>query len=100
MRTLMRYFNYIDASLDRMLLEDYEVFCALFDEYSNTSNYGLNIAIPVRLMVADNQLGRAARMLAHAEASSVPNDDNAAANESAPVRVLDEEMFGEDQQPD
>lgn len=87
MLTLKRYWNFSSAALDKTLLEDYEVLCVFFDEYTNT--LGLYFLFPVRLMVADHQLQRAAQILAYAKALPVPTDDAAAANDQAPARVIE-----------
>ena len=61
MLTLKRYWNPTEAALDRTLLANYNVFCSLFDEHVNALGY-FN-AMPIRLMVADEQLERAGRLL-------------------------------------
>src|SRR5436309_5225183 len=98
MLTLKRYFNPVEASLHISLLQDYEIFCSPFDEHSHALGYCL--VMPLRLMVSERQIHRAARILNYAEASSVPSDEVAAADDQAPVRVLDEAIFGEDEEPE
>src|SRR5438067_2238065 len=93
MLTLRRYISLPNAALAKTLLENYEVFCRLFDE--NAHCLGYYLMKPVRLMVADRQLERAARILSYAEAASIPDDDLAAADDNASALVLDEEIFGE-----
>jgi Putative prokaryotic signal transducing protein len=95
MRTLGRYTNFTQAALARALLEDYEVFCTFFDEYSHA--IGWYHLIPVRLMVADQQFQRAARILAFAATLPVPTDQSAPADDQSAVTVFNQEMFGEDQ---
>jgi hypothetical protein len=94
MRTLRRYSNFPNAALAKTLLENYEVFCRFVDE--NVHCLGYYLVMPVRLTVADRQLKRAARVLAYAEKSPIPDDDVAPAEDTAPALVLDEDIFGDD----
>jgi len=97
MRTLRRYLTLADAGLARTLLDDYQIFCRLFDENSHIS-VGPYIAAPIRLVVDDRQLKRAARILGYVESLPAPDDDFAAAELEQPARVLDEGIFGEDEE--
>ncbi|MFL6513800.1 MAG: DUF2007 domain-containing protein [Chthoniobacterales bacterium] len=94
MLTLKRYWNPTEAALDRTLLANYNVFCSLFDEHVNALGY-FN-AMPVRLMVADEQLERAGRLLIYAKSCDVPDDEVAAADDQAAIVILDEKIFGEE----
>jgi hypothetical protein len=53
MVTVRTYFNLIQAHLEKSLLDDYEIFCDLWDE--NAHYIPAVFAIPVRLVVADGQ---------------------------------------------
>jgi hypothetical protein len=96
MRTVRRYFNPADAALARTLLDNYEIFCSLFDENANIS-VGPYVAAPIRLVVTERQLQGAARILAYVDSLPVPDDDSAAAEREQLPEVLDEAIFGEDQ---
>jgi Putative prokaryotic signal transducing protein len=98
MLTLRRYFNLADAALAKSLLDDYEVFCSIWDENINIS-VGAYLAAPARLVVADRQFERAARILSYAETSSISDDELPATADEAPIKVLDEAIFGEPEQP-
>src|SRR5438270_599226 len=95
MRTLRRYSNFPNAALAKTLLENYGVFCRFFDE--NVHCLGYYLVMPVRLTVDDRQLKRAARVLAYAEASPIPDDDLAPADDNARALALDEDIFGDDE---
>ena len=53
MVTLRLYLNFAQAALAKSILDDYEIFCALFDE--NMHLYRAPFAIPIRLMVDERQ---------------------------------------------
>jgi len=96
LRTLNSYFNFAQVALDNTLLNNYEIGCNIFDEHAHRS-IGLFFAVPVRLMVADRQFHRAAQILAYAKALPVPADEAAPYDDQAPVRVIEKQIFGEDQ---
>jgi putative signal transducing protein len=61
--TLRTYWNFTEAALAKSVLDEHEIFCALFHE--NAHLYGrAPIAMPVRLMVVEDQADRALRILA------------------------------------
>jgi len=51
--TVRTYFNLVQAELDKSLLDDYEIFCDLWDE--NGSFIPAVFAVPVRLVVAEDE---------------------------------------------
>jgi Putative prokaryotic signal transducing protein len=63
MLTLGTYRNLMDASLAKLLLDDHDIFCRLFDENAFLWG-GAPFAMPVRLVVSDAQFEKAARILA------------------------------------
>jgi Putative prokaryotic signal transducing protein len=63
MVTLGTYRNLMDASLAKLLLDDHDIFCRLFDENAFLWG-GAPFAMPVRLVVSDTQFEQAARILA------------------------------------
>jgi hypothetical protein len=93
MLIVRRYMNLMDAGLAKTLLDDYEVFCALFDE--NAHCLGLYIAVPVRLVVANAQFARASRILAYAETLSSVNGE--VVNQQL-LSAFDDETLLEDQE--
>lgn len=62
MVTVRTYWNQADAALAKSLLDNYEIFCALIHENANL--YGqAPIAMPVRLVVDENQAEQAVWIL-------------------------------------
>jgi hypothetical protein len=62
MVTLRTYSNPVEAALAKSLLDDHKIFCSLADE--NVNLYGGGpLAMPIRLLVADDQAEEAARIL-------------------------------------
>lgn len=62
MVTLRTYSNPAEAALAKSLLDDHKIFCSLADE--NVNLYGGGpLAMPIRLLVADDQAEEAARSL-------------------------------------
>jgi hypothetical protein len=62
MVTLRTYSNPAEAALAKSLLDDHKIFCSLADE--NVNLYGGGpLAMPIRLLVADDQAEEAARIL-------------------------------------
>jgi hypothetical protein len=65
MVTLRAYLNPAEAALAKSLLDDYNIFCTLADE--NVNLYGGGpLAMPIRLLVADEQADEANHILEHA----------------------------------
>ncbi len=60
MVTVRTYWNPHTAALAKSLLEDYEIPCALLHE---NANLFYPFAMPIRLLVADDQAGRAIHIL-------------------------------------
>jgi len=62
MVTLRTYSNPAEAALAKSLLDDHKIFCSLADE--NVNLYGGGpLAMPIRLLVAEEQAEEAARIL-------------------------------------
>ena len=62
MVTLRTYFNPAEAAIAKSLLDDHKIFCSLADE--NVNLYGGGpLAMPIRLLVAEDQAEEAARIL-------------------------------------
>ena len=68
MVTVRIYLNLVQAQLAKSLLDDYGIFCALWDE--NAHVIRAPFAIPVRLVVADGQ-AEAATLLLHNDVDSL-----------------------------
>lgn len=62
MVTLRTYLNPFQAALDKTLLDSHKVFCYIADENANLYGGG-PFAMPVRLLVADEQAEEADRIL-------------------------------------
>ena len=62
MVTLRTYSNPVEAVIAKSRLDDHEIFCALADE--NVNLYGGGpMAMPIRLLVAEDETEEAARIL-------------------------------------
>jgi hypothetical protein len=62
MVTLRTYSNPAEAAIAKSLLDDHKIFCSLADE--NVNLYGGGpLAMPIRLLVAEDQAEEAARIL-------------------------------------
>ena len=63
MVTVRTYWSPAQAALAKSLLDNYEIRCALLDEHSNLSARGALFAVPVRLIVDEEQADRAIHIL-------------------------------------
>lgn len=62
MVTLRTYSNPAEAAIAKSLLDDHKIFCSLADE--NVNLYGGGpLAMPIRLLIAEDQAEEAARIL-------------------------------------
>ena len=69
MVTLRAYPNPAEAALAKSVLDDHNIFCSLADE--NVNLYGGGpLAMPIRLLVANEQAAEANEILAHAMENS------------------------------
>jgi len=82
--TVRTYLNVFQAQLAKSLLDDYEIFCVLWDE--NAHIIRAPFAIPVRLAVAD----------AHAEAATLILHDNVEGLAQYLEHFSDRELIGSD----
>ncbi len=55
-------FESVEAAIAKSRLDDHEIFCALADENVNLYGGG-TMAMPIRLLVAEDQAEKAARIL-------------------------------------
>jgi tetratricopeptide (TPR) repeat protein len=62
MVTLRAYSNPAEAAIAKSLLDDHKIFCSLADENANLYGGG-PLAMPIRLLVAKDQVEQAARIL-------------------------------------
>jgi hypothetical protein len=62
MITLRTYSNPAEAALAKSLLDEHKIFCSLADENANLYGGG-PLAMPIRLLVADEQAEEASRIL-------------------------------------
>jgi hypothetical protein len=62
MVTLRAYSNPAEAAIAKSLLDDHKIFCSLADENANLYGGG-PLAMPTRLLVAEDQVEQAARIL-------------------------------------
>ena len=61
MVTLSAYSNPVEAAIAKSRLDDHKIFCALADENMNLYGGG-PMAMPIRLLVAEDQAEEAARI--------------------------------------
>src|SRR5438105_11108722 len=66
MVTLRTYLNPTQALLDKTLLDSSDIFCAIADQNANLYGGG-PFAMPVRLLVAEEQAEEAARILKNSD---------------------------------
>src|SRR6266446_502103 len=78
MVTVRTYWNRHTAALAKSLLDDYEIPCALLHE---NANLFYPFAMPVRLLVGDNQADRAIQILNGNLEKAVEIEVSEAANE-------------------
>lgn len=81
MVTLRTYLNPAEAALAKSLLDEHKVFCSLADESVNLYGGG-PMAMPIRLLVADEQAEEAGRILAGEAEPSFPDDLDSSLNAS------------------
>ena len=63
MVTVRTYWNLAQAGLAKTLLDNYEIPCALLDENASSYNTGQQFAVPIRLVVDENEVERAISIL-------------------------------------
>src|SRR5438046_10621583 len=63
MVTLRAYANSVDAGIAKSILDEHGIFCTLADENANVYG-GAPFAMPVRLLVNEEQADEASRILA------------------------------------
>jgi hypothetical protein len=95
MVTVRAFSNPAEAALAKSLLDDHEIVCSLADENSYLYG-GAPFAMPVRLMVAEDQLEEAARIL-----KNPPNGGNAvfSAETKSPVDTVESREYEQAQAP-
>jgi tetratricopeptide (TPR) repeat protein len=82
MVTLRAYSNPAEAAIAKSLLDDHKIFCSLADE--NVNLYGGGpLAMPIRLLVAEDQAEEAARILTTKGLELSEDFDPGTANETA-----------------
>jgi tetratricopeptide (TPR) repeat protein len=82
MVTLRTYSNPAEAAMAKSLLDDHKIFCSLADE--NVNLYGGGpLAMPIRLLVAEDQAEDAARILKTRGPELSEDFDPGTANETA-----------------
>jgi hypothetical protein len=59
MVTIRTYWNPVEAGLAKSVLDNYEIRCALLDEYSSVNSRGGQLVVPIRLVVDDDEAERA-----------------------------------------
>jgi hypothetical protein len=92
MVTLRTYSNPAEAALAKSLLDDHKIFCSLADE--NVNLYGGGpLAMPIRLLVADDQAEEAARSLKTKEPELSRDFDPGIASEKPGQRKISTSKF-------
>jgi tetratricopeptide (TPR) repeat protein len=95
MVTLRTYSNPAEAAMAKLLLDDHKILCSLADE--NVNLYGGGpLAMPIRLMVAEEQAGEASRIL-ETKGPELPEDfDSATATETPnPKEDINQQILSE-----
>jgi hypothetical protein len=95
--TLRTYLNPTEAALVKSLLDDHKIFCSLADE--NVNIYGGGpLAMPIRLLVADEQVEEARRILEEDAQPSTEDDPHftVSALEVAPTTEESAPVFARD----
>lgn len=88
MRTLRTYLSPAEAALAKSLLDDHKIFCSIADENANLYGGG-PLAMPIRLLVADEQTERANRILEGADPPTLMNEHiNADRRQAVPAAEL------------
>ncbi|MGH8101160.1 MAG: hypothetical protein ACREIW_07675 [Chthoniobacterales bacterium] len=92
--TVRTYWNPAEAALAKSLLDNYEIVSALIHENASICGYA-SMAMPIRLVVVEDQAEQAVRILAGDVEEAIASGDNAAAKTSQPA-----EEQPRDTQPD
>jgi tetratricopeptide (TPR) repeat protein len=95
MVTLRTYSNPAEAAMAKSLLDDHKIPCSLADE--NVNLYGGGpLAMPIRLLVAEDQAQEASRILA-TKAAELPEDfdPGSAAEASNPGEDINQQVLSE-----
>lgn len=97
MVTLRAYSNPARAALAKSLLDDHNIICSLADE--NAYLYGgAPLAMPVRILVVEEQAEEAARILQRADGHSTEVDSSPDSRLGETVEAGTEERFPEPEQ--
>ena len=95
MVTLRTYSNPAEAAVAKSLLDDHKILCSLADE--NVNLYGGGpLAMPIRLLVAEDQAQEAARIL-ETKGLELPEDFDSAADQMQPDKTqeIDQQILSE-----
>lgn len=90
MVTLRTYWNGAEAALAKSFLDDHKIFCRLADENANLYGGG-PFAMPIRLLVAEDEAEQASRIL-NGEAEEGAELDTAVGAGAAPPQMPREVM--------
>ena len=95
MVTLRTYSNPAEAAMAKSLLDDHKILCSLADEDANLYG-GRPLAMPIRLLVAEEQAEEASRILA-TKAPELPEDfdSGTAAEELNPKEDINQQILSE-----
>src|SRR5882762_6524223 len=93
MVTLRTYSNAAAAAMAKSLLDDQQIVCSLADENANLYGGG-PLAMPIRLLVADEQVEQAGHILDDAR-PSLPDDFVPDADPEDKPEVLEPELLAE-----
>jgi putative signal transducing protein len=90
MVTLRAYSNPAEAALAKSLLDDHNILCSLADE--NAYLYGgAPFAMPVRIVVADEQAEEADRVLKNADRSFADSDSSPSSGVQEAIETINQE---------
>lgn len=93
MVTLRTYANAVEAAVAKSLLDDRKILCSLADEASHLYG-GAPMAMPVRLLVAEDQVEEARRILEE-EGQSLPDEFDSITDNSKTSENMNQQLISE-----
>lgn|ERR1043166_214713 len=93
MVTIRTYTNGAEAAMAKSLLDSHDIFCRLADENANLYGGG-PLAMPIRLLVAEDQAEEAARIL-ETKGPALPDDFDPSVEMPKPAKDVNEQILSE-----
>jgi tetratricopeptide (TPR) repeat protein len=94
MVTLRSYSSPVEAAMAKSLLDDHQIVCSLADENSSLYAGTGQFAIPIRLLVAEEQVEQALHILDDAR-QPLPDDFDPGKGSSDTTKDIDQEILSE-----